>query len=73
MSEEKFIVRLCDGFDNEWMDVSSPMSKEEAQRIWNNKTKDGTQEANFEWMDYYAIFPADTVMLRNVHWKEEDK
>ena len=47
MSKEKFIVRLYDGFDNEWMDVSSPVSKVEAQQIWNGKTKDGTQKTKF--------------------------
>ena len=69
MSKEKFIVRLYDGFDNEWMDVSSPVSKEEAQKIWNNKTKDGTQMTKFEDIDYYAIFPADTVM----HFSQEGR
>ena len=62
LREEKFIVRLYDGFDNEWIDVSSPVSKEEAQKIWNEKTKNGTQKTKYEDIDYYAIFPADSVM-----------
>ena len=61
-TEEKFIVRLYDGFDNEWMDVSSPVSEKEARRIWNEKTKNGTQMKEYDDIDYYAIFPADTVM-----------
>ena len=61
--EEKFIVRLYDGFDNEWMDVSKPVIYEEAQKIWNKETKNGTQNTNFDDVDYYKIFPADTVMM----------
>ena len=58
-----FVVRLFDGFDFEWMDVSEPVSKEEATRIWNKKTKNGTKQTSFAEIDYYAIFPADTRML----------
>lgn len=65
MKNEKhlYIVRLYDGFDNEWIDVSSPVSKEEAQRIWNNKTKNGTEKTEFNDIDYYEIFPADRIMV----------
>lgn len=58
-----FVVRLYDGFDNEWMDVSSAVSKEEADRIWNEKTKNGTEKTCYNHIDYYKIFPADTQML----------
>ena len=51
MKNEKFIVRLYDGFDNEWIDVSSP-----------NKTKNGAEKTKFNDIDYYDIFPADTIM-----------
>lgn len=61
--EEKFIVRLYDGFDNEWIDISKPVSKGEAKEIWNERTKDGTQNICFDDRDYYEIFPADTQML----------
>lgn len=73
--EEKFIVRLYDGFDNEWIDVSSPVSKEEAQRIWNDKTKNGTQKTKYEDIDYYDIFPANTTMhysSREGRWEEPE-
>lgn len=59
---EKFIVRLYDGFDNEWIDISKPISKEEATKILNERTKDGTQNTCFDDIDYYKIFPADTLM-----------
>ena len=66
MSEESlFVVRLYDGFDNEWMDISKPVSKEEAERIWNEHTRDGTEKTKFDDIDYYAIFPADTTMVRS--------
>lgn len=61
--ENLFVVRLYDGFDNEWMDVSKPVSKEEATKIWNEKTKNGTQNTKYDDIDYYHIYPADTRML----------
>lgn len=60
--EEKFVVRLYDGFDNEWMDVSEPVSREEAERIWNEKTKGGKEKTTFDDIDYYHIFPANIIM-----------
>ena len=66
--EEKFVVRLYDGFDYVWIDVSEPVSKEEANRIWNEKTENGTRKTKYEDIDYFAIFPADTVM----HYRYRD-
>ena len=63
MIEEKYIVRLYDGFDNEWMDISKPVSKDEAMKIWNKETLDGTKNTCFDDIDYYKIFPADTRMF----------
>jgi NDP-sugar pyrophosphorylase family protein len=63
--EGKYIVRHYDGFDRYWIDVSEPVSKEEAQRIWNKETKNGTENTCYEDIDYYRIFPADTRMLYN--------
>ena len=61
----KHIIRLYDGFDNEWIDVSKPVSYEEAQKIWNEKTDNGTKKTTFDDIDYYKIFPANTVMGRS--------
>jgi hypothetical protein len=58
-----FIVRLYDGMDNQWMDVSKPLPREQAQAIWLEKTEGGTKKIAFEEIDYYRIFPADTKML----------
>jgi hypothetical protein len=64
--KEKFIVRLYDGFDNQWIDVSEPVIYEEAQRIWDEKTNNGVKNTKYSDVDYYKIFPADTIMLFSV-------
>ena len=71
MKEEKFVVRLYDGFDNEWIDVSEPVSREEAEKILNEKTEDGTKNTKFDDIDYYAIFPEDTIMFYS--WAGREK
>lgn len=58
-----FIVRLYDGMDNQWIDVSSPAPYFEAEAVWKLKTNAGTTNASFDDIDYYKIFPADTKML----------
>jgi hypothetical protein len=61
--DELFIVRLYDGFDNQWMDVTGAVSRAEADRIWSEKTENGTKNKSFDDIDYYRIFPADTKMV----------
>ncbi len=61
--EHKYIVRLYDGFDNKWMDVSKAVTYTEAKKIWDERTKNGTEKTKFDDIDYYKIFPADTTML----------
>lgn len=56
----KYIVRLWDGSDREWIDVSGTVDKREAIAIWNKKTKDGTVGTCYEDFDYFAIFPSNT-------------
>ena len=60
--EGKYIVRLYDGFDNEWMDISKEISREEALKLWLEKTKNGTEKIKFSDIDYFAIFPANIKM-----------
>jgi hypothetical protein len=60
---ELFVVRLYDGMDNEWIDVSPPLVNEEAERVWLEHTCNGTKWIDFSEIDYYRIFPADTKML----------
>jgi hypothetical protein len=51
-----YVVRLYDGFDNEWIDVSKPVSREQAEKIWNEKTDCGTNKTSYDDIDYYKIF-----------------
>jgi hypothetical protein len=55
------IVRLWDMFDG-WIDVTGPIPEHEAQRIWNEKTANGTRNRSYADGDYYRIFAADTRM-----------
>lgn len=61
--EKLYVVRLYDGMDNQWCDVAGPMSKAEADKVWNERTNNGTQKTNYGNIDYYSIFPAGTKML----------
>jgi len=63
LRKELFIVRLYDGFDNQWIDVSEPLTKAEAQKVWDKKTGNGSKNTSYNDIDYYRIFPADTKML----------
>jgi hypothetical protein len=58
-----YIVRLYDGFDHEWIDITKPITEEEALKVWNEKTKNGTEKTCFNDIDYYDIFPSDVKML----------
>lgn len=61
--EGLFIVRLYDGFDNIWMDVSKELSFEEAMKTWREKTEDGMKNYEYDHIDYYEVFPSDTRMI----------
>jgi hypothetical protein len=58
-----YVVRSYDWSDHIWTDVSRSVTEDEALRLWNQKTRNGTENARYEHGDYYAIFPADTRML----------
>jgi len=58
-----FIVRIYDGFDNQWCDVTGPVEEAEAKRVYAEKTNNGTQKTSYSDIDYYEIFPADTRMV----------
>jgi hypothetical protein len=61
--EQLYVVRQWDGFDGCWTDITSPISKEEAERVWNKYTDNGTKKTSFDDIDYYHIFPANTRMI----------
>lgn len=60
-----YIVRLYDGFDYCWMDVSKAVPWEEAVALWNEKTEGGMKNTRYGDIDYYAIYPSDTRMVHN--------
>jgi hypothetical protein len=64
-----FVVRLFDMFDG-WIDVSGPLSKHEADSLWNERTGNGKHHTKYADGDYYAIFPADTRMLMTPEYLE---
>jgi len=57
-----YIVRLYDGFDNIWIDVSEELSYEKAKKVWDEKTKNGAEKTKYNDIDYYRIFPNNTTM-----------
>jgi len=67
MEKEKlYVVRLYDGFDHLWMDVTGALPYDEAHKILMEKTKDGTKNTSYDDIDYYAMFPDGTMMLFSV-------
>lgn len=60
-----FTVRLYDGFDNIWIDVLKGANLETALKMWLSQTENGTKNTNYNHIDYYAIFPANTRMLNS--------
>ena len=73
MNEQLYVVRLYDGFDNEWIDLCRPCPKAEAEALWSEKTKGGTEKTRYEDIDYFAIFSADTKMTYSspeAQWQE---
>lgn len=67
--EGLFVVRLWDGFDTLWMDVSEPMSRADAEKLCGDKNEArsgsgaGNRIGSFNEIDYYKVFPADTKMI----------
>lgn len=61
-SENLYVVRLYDGMDGVWIDITEPVSHSEARRVWRRFTKEGTKNTSYGDLDYYKIFPANTKM-----------
>lgn len=58
----KFVLRMFDMFDG-WLDLTGPLSKEEAEKKWQEYTKNGTEHTKYEDGDYYRVFEANTKMI----------
>lgn len=69
--EGLYIVRLWDGMDEHWIDMTTPMCKEAALLVWNEYTENGTRHTKYDDIDYYAIFPADTIMIYSHDWNKK--
>jgi hypothetical protein len=46
-----------------WIDLTEPVTKTEADRLWNEKTDNGKKNTKYSDGDYYRVFPADTKMI----------
>ncbi len=58
-----YVVRMWESYEGYWFDLTRPVSKEEADKVYNDHTKNGTQYNVEEYnRDYCKIFPADTRM-----------
>lgn len=68
-----FIVRHYDGFDNDWIDVTKPISKEKADAKLAELTNNGQKSTSFGDIDYYKIFPANTRMLFSEGFGERER
>lgn len=62
-SRGKWIVRIWDGMDGCWSDVTEETTAEEALKVWFEKTGGGNHNWRFADIDYYRIFPAETRMI----------
>lgn len=72
--KDKFTVRLWDRNDG-WIDLHDAIavSKEEADKIWNRETKNGTRNTCYSDGDYYKIFEANTKMIYTPDHFKNDK
>jgi hypothetical protein len=66
-----FVVRHYDGFDNEWIDVFGPDTKDACHEEWRKRTDGGTKSARYADIDYYKVFPADITMVNSEQGNRE--
>ncbi len=66
--EPLYVVRLWDGFDGEWMDVSGPLPQGEAVKLCGDRnaarpgSAAGKRAGCYNDIDYYKVFLAGTRM-----------
>ena len=58
-SEQLFVVRRCDGFYRFWHDITVPAPIDQAQAVYSQLTRDGTQNTRPDHTEYYEIFAAN--------------
>lgn len=59
---QRFVVRQWDGMDGCWTNCTADVGRDEALRVWAERTDGGTRRVSFDEIDYYRIFPAGTRM-----------
>jgi hypothetical protein len=61
--DQLYTVRVWDGMDGVWCDVVTNVTLVEALTTWCSRTRNGTKATNYNDIDYYKIYPADTKMM----------
>lgn len=64
-NHETFVVRVWDGMDGCWTDCTGEVGRDEALRVWAERTDGGTRQVSYAEIDYYRIFPGGTRMHRD--------
>lgn len=60
---QSFTLRVWDGMDGCWCDVTADVDLAFALRAWCENTANGTKNTGYGDIDYYRIFPAEMKML----------
>jgi hypothetical protein len=53
-SAQLFVVRRCDGFYRFWHDITEPAPIDQAQAVYSQLTRDGTQNTRPDHTEYYG-------------------
>lgn len=56
MTDKTCVIRLYEGSEYAWTDVSARLTYEEAVKKWFAITKQGSEKTTFNDIDYYAIW-----------------
>ena len=59
---ETCVVRGWDGMDGCWTDCTGEVGRDEALRVWAERTDGGAHRVGYAEIDYYRIFPGGTRM-----------
>jgi hypothetical protein len=59
---ETYVVRVWDGMDGCWTDCTRAVGRDEALRVWADRTDGGAHRVAYAEIDYYRIFPGGTRM-----------
>lgn len=57
-----YVVRQWDGMDGCWTDCTGEVGRDEALRVWAERTDGGAHRIGYAEIDYYRIFPGASQM-----------